>query len=140
MMKKIANILFLMLTTLFVAHAVVPHHHHDKIVCIENSHCADDSKPHEHNSNSNEHQHDGNNDVQNCILNQFIPTQNNPTQKICKYINCNNNFPILLFAVLFSEIDNYSVKVTDFSYFPIIQSDYSVFVSKCFGLRAPPIV
>ncbi|MGE5354946.1 MAG: DUF6769 family protein [Deltaproteobacteria bacterium] len=140
MMKKIANILFLLLATLFVTHDVLPHHHHDKMVCIETSHCADDSKPHEHNSNQNEHKHDGNNDVQNCIFKQFIPNQNNTTQKVCKCVNCNNNLPILLFAILFSEFDNYVVKNTDFSYFPIIQSDYSVFVSKCFGLRAPPIV
>lgn len=129
-----------MLTTLFVAHAVMPHHHHDSIVCIESSHCADDSKSHEHQSNPNKHQHDGNNDVQNCILKQVISTQNNHIQKICKCVNCNNNFTILIFAVLFSEIDNYSVKITENSYFPIIQSDYFVFVSKCFGLRAPPIV
>lgn len=141
MMKKIVNILFLMLTTLFVAHAVMPHHHHNSMICIERSHCADDKKAHEHSEETNQHQHDGNKDTQTCILKQIIITNlNNQTQKVCKCVNCNNNFPIILIAILFSDFDYYSVKITDFSYFHIIQSDYSVFVPKCFGLRAPPIV
>ncbi len=140
MMRKIATILFLLLTALLIAHAILPHHHHDGAICLAASHCQNASQPHEHNSDENDHQHDGQKGVQFCILKQVILSQNNHTQKIYKSVNSKTFFPIIIFAILSSGIEINSVNLSCFLYFLIIQSNYSVFISKCFGLRAPPIV
>jgi hypothetical protein len=143
--QHIGRVFIFMAGLIILAHAVVPHHHHDNIICIENTHCADDTSPHNHNydndhKDTGDHDHDCSHDVQTCFLNQFIPNQNNENQKILKYGNSNTIFPVLVFAIFNSETENFSLRKTDFSFIPIKLLNYTTFVTKCFGLRAPPVV
>ncbi|MDA3867766.1 MAG: hypothetical protein PF489_13610 [Salinivirgaceae bacterium] len=142
--KHIGRLIVFFAGLVILSHAVVPHHHHDGMVCTASSHCANDTKPHddntdEHSSDANDHQHDGGHNVQSCFLIQFIPNQNNHAERSLKCGNCDINIPLLIFAT-FPNNQSLFAESTDFSCFPVIQTGYSVFVSKCFGLRAPPIV
>lgn len=139
-MKKIANIFLLLLTILFVAHVVLPHHHHTTTICIENTQCENNTQPHDHTQDAEEPPHEDKNGFQTCILKQIVPNQNNLIQRIFNRANGNSDFPLILFVVLFTDSKYYSEKTTGFAYIPVSQSDYTVFVSWCFGLRAPPIV
>lgn len=139
-MKKITSIFIITLITLFLAHALMPHHHHTDFICVESSHCQNDSKPHNHTANSNDHQHDGNEDVHACVLKQFIPNETNNAQKNQYSLHFKTNFPILIFSMLFFEFENNSDKTSEFLFPPILPTNYSVLAAKCFGLRAPPVV
>ncbi|HAN76403.1 MAG TPA: hypothetical protein DCQ31_00845 [Bacteroidales bacterium] len=139
-MKKTTSIFIITLITLFLANSLFPHHHHHYKICVESSHCENDSKPHDHEENSNDHQHDGNEDVDACLLKQFIPNLSNHAQKNPFRLHFKTDFPILIFSMLFFEFENNFVRIPDFSSSPNIPSNYSVLVAKCFGLRAPPVV
>lgn len=139
-MNKILSILFLFLYALILAHTVVPHHHHQSMVCIKKEHCANNDN--HQTSDGDDHQHHkGNNQDQSCILKQPITPPYNKTSKIIKETNCKANSPIIVFALLFQVLEfNSDQQLYDQPQYPVIQSDYSVVVSRSSGLRAPPIV
>lgn len=136
MMKKIANILSILLINLILANAILPHHHHNTLVCIEKSHCENDKETHKPPEQEQSHQHDK--DFYNCILKQFFLIKTTHLNK-CNCFNCNLNntslFTLLfiLNSFSFAQVDN---KLIEFP--PFIQSEYALFVSSSNGLRSPP--
>lgn len=71
MLKRTTAYTFIILAgLLFLAHAVVPHHHHDNHICFVKKHCANDNLKDDHGTNdkSHSHSHDGDNDSDHCIL------------------------------------------------------------------------
>lgn len=149
-MKRIAAIFFILIAyIIFMAHAVIPHHHHESEVCFTESHCHTgdhhhdhnhDNHKHKHNPVNHDHQHHGNNDAEHCLINLevVIPTNNN---------KFGNEYSIDLlndFDPIYSGLSDFDLSVElqpslPISLTPLIIS-YSSIASRSNGLRAPPIV
>ncbi len=70
MKRSIATFLLVLASTIWLAHAIVPHHHHQSQACLITKHCQHD---HEHQSGQPEtdpHKHD-NNTTAECSLHQL---------------------------------------------------------------------
>jgi hypothetical protein len=136
--KKTAFLFLLVANLILLAHAVIPHHHHNLVVCIEGSHCQD-SENHEH-SNCN-HTDDETGDC--CVLNQLVLMPgNNMRHEINCAISDDFNPPFDGTPIILSYTDfnvgpkSIKAKVP----IPVIQSAYTQFVALSSGLRAPPVV
>ena len=69
MIKRTAAVAFLFLAgVLFLAHAVVPHHHHGNLICFAKSHCANDGTEENHGPVPDNHHHDGDDGFCHCVL------------------------------------------------------------------------
>lgn len=140
MIRKIIAYSFLILANLILlAHAVIPHHHHEQHVCIAQEHRNDQSATCAHEPNEQNHQHDGS-EKNSCALSQavFIPSSQERFLKNCD--NCtdthNHNFYILSFLQN-EELYPISETVTSVPDFLLILPS---FVTATPGLRAPPVV
>ncbi len=144
MIKRTTAIVFILLANiLLLAHTVVPHHHHHKQVCLVNSHCKNDNKPDQHDTNRNNHSHDCENNSTNCILKDPIIVLTNQWKVDFRFIDKK--------ADLTGHNENYNSQyntITEFL-FPVFlrlisnhfnNSSYSSLVSASLGLRAPPFV
>jgi hypothetical protein len=140
--KKIIAYSFILLANfVLLSHAVIPHHHHEKQVCIESTHCESDSEAHQHeateqNHNHN-HEHDGNGSS--CILKQAFVLNISKGKQINGCSDCNNNhshdFQFILFNVSpetfipTCKTVILAIEVTPF---------YSALLQSSLDLRAPP--
>lgn len=83
MVKRTAAYAFLLLANiLFLAHAVVPHHHHNgNNICLIKDHCSGDNLHHGHGDEGESHNHDGDDNSDNCVLKTpvALPTDLNKT-------------------------------------------------------------
>lgn len=142
-MKKIIAYSFILIANfVLLSHAIIPHHHHDKLVCIERTHCENDSKAHQHEANdqNHKHEHDGKNNS-NCILKQSVALPVQQGKQLNECSDCNDNhshdFQYLLFNVSGEtfiptcKIVISAIEVTPL-YFTLLQSSL--------GLRGPPTV
>lgn len=142
MVKRIAAISFILLANLvLLAHAVIPHHHHEAEVCFVNSHCESDhesDKDHDHH-----HDHEGSNDYDSCLLKEIVTLPTNQQKPECNYFSYIDQHSTFhgLFAILSEHllIKDHSA---DFHLDrpPYIPALYSCIVCSHQGLRAPPLV
>lgn len=127
---------------LLLAHAVVPHHHHNKQVCLENTHCFHDGFKDEHSTNRNNHSHDGQNSHDKCVLKEPVVVFSNQWKNDFKFhtttdrsglddFQCNIHNRRTVFLIPGS-----SAIVPEHFY----KCSYSSVVSTSLGLRAPPAV
>ena len=139
-MKKGIAILFVLLANIILlAHAVLPHHYHEKLVCIESTHCAEDATNHSQNSVEHNHQHDGNDNIT-CILNQavfILPTQGQIFND-CENCNDTHNHDFCITKAF--EYQHFQALPTTVRVVPKNISFFTSFVSSTSGLRAPPLV
>jgi len=140
MIKRYTAILIILLAnTLILAHAVIPHHHHEDKICFTESHC--DHEDHDNNKN-HEHDHDSDNEHVFCLLKQIVGV---PVNHLKQDYKCpgfdldqlNNNFHIFLTDV---NTNDFVQKVFLVSHHPFISSNYSEHLIKSSGLRGPPVV
>jgi hypothetical protein len=69
MIKRKTAAAFLVLAgILFLAHAVVPHHHHGNLICYAKSHCEGEDPAGNHESSPDNHHHDNDGCDVHCIL------------------------------------------------------------------------
>ena len=119
-----------------IAHAIIPHHHHNTQLCLAQSHCVE-SHSENQKTNSEDHDHDA---TGHCILSQMMlvsANQDRQDQKIC---DTPNN---LLQKVLIQVTDISSV--LRFSYKPeqkanTIDGWFANNTIQYSGLRGPPQV
>ena len=143
-MKRITGICILVLVNiLLLAHTIIPHHHHQTQVCLQNSHCQDDGIAHKHSNHEPQHEHDGKNNSDNCILKQAIVLPGNQVKQEFKNLNnadYHSHFNDYQFILLNTDkaviIAFFSLNTADFSF----TTPFSDFVSSSLGLRAPPVV
>ncbi|MDP3180594.1 MAG: hypothetical protein Q8M67_02145 [Bacteroidota bacterium] len=144
MIKRTTALFFILLANIaLLVHAVVPHHHHKSLVCIESSHCQSDSYAHNHSTTAHDHEHDGNAGTECCVLKQAVVIPANFLRQEFKCLGCDdNNSPFVHFqAILFSnEFKSFVPKIISIAQIPLKTSSHSCFVSTSSGLRAPPIV
>jgi hypothetical protein len=143
MIRKGLTILILFLASvLLLAHAVVPHHHHNLQVCVADIHCNNKDDAHKHFCNQENHKHDHNTDDLSCILEKIIMFRSGQSDQDDKQIvspdNEKNYFFVLLFSLTGVEV-NYSSGTNSTSPQFHINS-YVSFAPRTSGLRAPPTV
>jgi len=141
MIKKLTAYSFLIIANIILlAHAVIPHHHHESVVCVEQKHCQDDAIPHNHNVAEHNHQHDGNKNSTSCILKQsfVVPTSQGKQLKSCDNCSDNHNHDFYTLSNIgYCDLQPVSNVVT---YYPVHSSYLLSFVTSTLGLRAPPTV
>jgi len=94
MVKRTAATAFLMLAgILFLAHAVVPHHHHGNRICFVKSHCANDDLSDDHRTGSDNHTHDGEDGSAVCIFKDPAVVSSNQLTYGLKFVIQNTSQP-----------------------------------------------
>ena len=96
MIKKITAYTFIVIANLVIlAHAVIPHHHNESVVCIEQKHSYNDGHNHDVNEPLHHHEGDANTD---CILKHalFVPDSKGNLLKNCPNYADSHSFYILL--------------------------------------------
>lgn len=140
MIKKLTAYSFILIANLvLLAHAVLPHHHHEQQVCIEQTHCDSDQDAHIHNTPAQDHQHDGT-DNTTCVLKQAVIVPSSQAKSVNSRDNCSDNHNHDFYILSnFGHVDLQPVSevVTCNPEFP---SFFISFVTTSLGLRAPPIV
>lgn len=138
--KKVALIFLIVANIILLAHAVLPHHHHDKVVCVESSHCQTADLGHKHSAKAHSHQHDTENSNC-CVLKQAvaIPANQTRNETECDGCSVDHSFDThftLTKIVTVGAIPEKLVahSVPDFSFW--IPS----YIAHSLGLRAPPTV
>lgn len=140
-MRKKVSILFIMLSTFMVlVSSVMPHHHHEGMICIgvetcyaEQHNCGCESEHHSGNDANHEHH--------SCTADAQYLTKQSVDDAKQKNCSCNNLEHIHLFPVhfivnwLLSPIETV-VEKTEYGEFLITYT--SVNVNHAHGLRAPP--
>lgn len=140
--KRIAIFLVLFATILLLAHAFVPHHHHQNHICLSAHYCKADCRDHQHGLPVDEHSHNSQSDSGLCVLKQavFIPSHQNYFDK--HWPGSDKPFLFLDFQAIVSE-NEWELKgpgigrslpecTAPFIFYPFTVSSS--------GLRAPPVV
>ena len=144
MIRKKTAIFFILLANIaLLAHAVVPHHHHKSLVCVESNHCQSDSDTHNHNTCAHDHEHDGDAGTECCVLKQAVVIPANSVKQEFKFLGCDDNHSLFVHfqAILFSNaILSFVPRIIQNAQISLKTSSYSFFVSTSSGLRAPPVV
>jgi len=143
MIRRTTVFAFLMLANLvLLAHAVVPHHHHNKQVCFKHSHCNHDGLADEHGTNQDNHSHDGDNNHDNCVLREPIVVFSNQWKSdlILNITIDLSDLDDFHYNLLNSSPDFQILILSNFLYERVINGSYSSLVSSSVGLRAPPVV
>ena len=141
-MRITANLFIMLAGILLVAHAVVPHHHHNKQICFERSHCINDDLVHEHGTNPDNHSHDGENNHQDCVLKEPVVVISNESKPDLRLINETDRSGLDGFHdnLLNNSTDLLIPKLSSYVYERVTDSLYPSPRSTSPGLRAPPVV
>ncbi|HNX84443.1 MAG TPA: hypothetical protein PKK03_08310 [Bacteroidales bacterium] len=141
MIKRITVILIFMLAgILLVAHAVVPHHHHDKQVCFEKSHCIHEDSDEEPGTSHDGHSHDGENNHNDCALNDPVVITTNEWKPDFKLIQASDRtgFDGLHVSLLNNSSGCLTPSLSSCVYERVTDSLFPSAVPDSHGLRAPP--
>ena len=141
MIKRITVILIFMLAgILLVAHAVVPHHHHNKQVCFEKSHCIHEDLKEEQDSSPVSHSHDGENNHDDCALNDPVVITTNEWKPDFKLIQASDRtgFDGLHLSLLNKSSGRLTPSLSSCVYERVTDSLFPSAVPDSHGLRAPP--
>ena len=140
MMKKLtAYIIILTANIILMAHAVLPHHHHQLKFCIEGSHC------HHHNVTDpldRSHDHDGE-DTSNCILKQLIIFPSTQIKQECKCTDLSDGHFLYhdWHAVeINDDLQSLAILEATEIEFPLLTPVNYLLIYNSAGLRAPPAV
>lgn len=127
-----------------LAHAVVPHHHHNGIiVALFESHSTDGSENHDHDHDhhhgSKPHHHESSGGIEKCALNE-VYTRSDSSPKFVCHENCDCG-QTLFFVVpgIINKLNLADEVGLPFRQRPYIESYHSIFSSGSIGLRAPPV-
>ncbi len=144
MIKRTTAIVFVLLANLlYLAHAVVPHHHHNKLVCLGESQGLIHSNSSGHSHDNDSDNHDGKDNSDECILKELTALPSNEWKQELKFSanDYNPDDKIAFFnSSLFIGEDAFIPLILQFIPVHYINSSFSFYVSSSLGLRAPPII
>ena len=143
MIKRTAAIVLIMIANIMIlAHAVIPHHHHNKQVCLINSHFTNESFTDEHGTDQDSHSHHRENNSDDCVLKLPLVIFSNQWKTDFKIKNIPDRSSLDDFHYnLLNNKTEFQIQVlSSFYYERITHSSYSSLVSASLGLRAPPVV
>ncbi len=145
MFKKSVSFLFIIVANLILlAHALIPHHHHNLEVCLNADECSfhNDFQSQNQEDKDHKHNHNHSSDTECCVLKQavVIPTNFDKLKtsffdyKILHntFYDCQLDFLKVKFDLYFQDFKNKAA--------PFEEQLYTQSVNIYFGLRAPPIV
>ena len=145
--KKAITLSFLLLANIILlAHAAVPHHHHETIsICFCDMHGTncEETCTHEHHDTQTTHheQHEFPSSDDCCYIDTFYaPTHNNLKTSCHLHEKCECG-KMILYALISTSIytsDFVEDTIIHFRQNPCVQLFYSDFISQSIGLRAPP--
>jgi hypothetical protein len=132
MVKRTTALFFLSMAYLIImAHAVIPHHHHQESICIQKTNCS--TQQHNHEQSTSEHDHEDD-----CLLIQSIVIPAGQERY--------NNMPESDIHWQFdygmpSDIEHHITSINGIisPLIPDPESSYLHFASAALVLRAPPI-
>ena len=141
--RNIAIVLLMLASTVWLTHAILPHHHHTSLACLVTEHCQHDENYHSHSQESNSHDHD-NNTSPNCVLDQLAIVP----QPILK---ANSGFPespsidtyfdFIQAIVAYTHSIAFVSPKTHTVYLNSVSTTlYLAYIGQSLGLRAPPTV
>lgn len=131
------SFLFLAMLVLFV-HAFIPHHHHNKQVCIEKIACTlhDTCSTHPH---ENDHPHDDANQSC-CVLNQLVVIPNNHWKQECSCTAASDKHLHEWVSLIYDNSPTV-IHSTDKPRDPVQETvRYFLLAPSSSHLRAPPVV
>lgn len=149
-MKKVIALPLLLLANLVIlAHAIVPHHHHDKIVVsICDFLSIEDALEHTHSDHHHGqekgHEHTGHDLGEECLLNElYIRASSNQNLSASHSGDFDLSNSHLDFPLYFCEF-NQQIDLTDYGELPFRQKPYvysyhTYYITHSLGLRAPPV-
>lgn len=141
MIKRITAILFILLANIILlAHAVIPHLHNNGLPSLVKLHSihSHNLQYDAHDHNAKDHEPDTDIDAS-CILKQSYPPSNSSFRLECQCNDCTVDYHSNL--AIINNINRFNLSIPPKlknSSPPILDSFYSVHVSICSGLRAPP--
>lgn len=139
--RKIALIFLFFVNIVLLAHAVLPHHHHDTYVCLFDKHNCDDCSTPEENTFCHHEHNNSNKDSGDCLLKNLVVVPAKSLKQVIQSFICTTDYHHFNDILI-----NLNKKRSDFQYshyhYPPFAdgSDYFIYVSRCLGLRAPPVV
>jgi hypothetical protein len=142
MIKRTVATAFLILAgLLFLAHAVVPHHHHGNLICFTKSHCDNDNPGHDQGPAPDNHHHDGDEGSGHCVLKDPAVVSSNQITAGLKFIDKKSGQPgddnihycLPVYTAIISVPELWSSLQS-----PPHASLYHSFSTASAGLRAPP--
>lgn len=140
--KKTALFFVLFANFILLAHAVIPHHHHEDEFCVFNVYCnsSDFSQSILDLDHHNDHNHSS--DAECCDLIQEVIIPSNYLNQFCKCLcfNCDNSLNLNCIATLIDNKIEYFVQEYVKNPIPPLIFTFTQIVNNLFGLRAPPIV
>ena len=139
-MKKAIALSFLLLAgTIILAHAVIPHHHHDTFaVCFSTTHCTDCEEEPEHSHDSDRDRHNDGCNPEECILlkEMYVRFDNN-NLFVGSSLDSDISCPVLFLLSVSPMVDITGLENLPFRQNPLI-SYHTDYVTQSLGLRAPP--
>lgn len=141
MRRKIALISLIFVNIILLAHAVLPHHHHETFVCLFDKQCCNDCNAPEEETYCHHEHHGQNKDSEDCLLKNLVvlPAKSFKQAFQCfTYTNDYHHFNDFLIKLN----DERTFFLSSSYHFPQFaeESSYTYYVSQCLGLRAPPVV
>jgi len=140
MTKRTTAFVFLLVANMILlAHAVIPHHHHQAQVCVERRHCQANHTA-QHITPKHHHHHEGKDSSTDCVLKQAVVL---PANQIKQENDCLNSridsqdYPYTLFI---SEDAAFISGNCVAESIQNISSSYPYYINTSLGLRAPPSV
>jgi len=139
--QKLAISLLLLANIFLLVQTIMPHHHHDRTLCINYLHCQHDENSHKSNV-FQAHKHDDNAKSEECNLRKSVvtPRLSKHDSKFI-YVHINPDFYGDLYAIYNRQSDLLSeLQLISFLSHTQVVFYFSKFVGHAHGLRAPPLV
>lgn len=139
-MKHLTAFVFLLLANLvMVVHTVLPHHHHNQLVCIEDTYCNDGGLSLSH-FTTGHHHHDNDWNSGDCLLRQIIVLPSGQCKQVPEIVKRSDNLSSSTFGIAAGSMYNILPPGVKAAY----KDSHIPFTSFCnispLGLRAPPVV
>ena len=137
----LTRILTMLAGLIFLAHTVIPHHHHDQKICFGANHCDCSTIPHGEDHTDHHHPFDNQSQTHQCCVSEFIPVSSIELPRLGKFEDSKNPFVpdayyfLLPEQILFKAWVRKSIICHQKDKHPLGIKIYSAS-----GLRAPPQV
>ncbi|MFH1001353.1 MAG: DUF6769 family protein [Bacteroidota bacterium] len=141
MRRKIALFILFFANIILLAHAVLPHHHHETYVCLFDKHSYHDNDSSEEKTFCHHEHHGQNEDSADCLLKNLVVLPAKSIKQAFQSFTYTSDYHHFNDFLLnfddersgFLSSSNHFQQFTE-------ESSYLNYVSRCLGLRAPPVV
>ena len=141
--RSIAIFLLVLASTVWLTHAILPHHHHNSQACLQTEHCEHDRDHQAHSPESRSHDHD-NTKSSNCVLGQsaIVPqTILKAKSGFPESPSVDTYFDLIQAIIAYTHSIAFISPKTHTVYLNRVSTKcYLAYIGQSVGLRAPPAV